>query len=79
MSIHLQRENEKLKRHLLSLCVIVEDQVQMTIEAFLQRDDNLALEVERRDTEVDQREVEVEKRNASRCSLCTSPWQRTCA
>jgi phosphate transport system protein len=61
MSIHLQREIEKLKKHLLSLCAVVEDQVQMAIEAFMQRDDNLALEVERRDTEVDQREVEVEE------------------
>ena len=49
MSIHLQRELEKLKKHLLSLCAVVEDQVQMAIRAFLQRDENLALEVERRD------------------------------
>ena len=61
MSIHLQREIEKLKKHLLSLCAVVEDQVQMAIEAFLQRDETLALEVERRDTDVDQREVEVEE------------------
>ena len=61
MSIHLQREIENLKKHLLSLCTVVEDQVQMAIEAFLQRDETLALEVERRDTDVDQREVEVEE------------------
>ena len=61
MSIHLQREIEKLKKHLLSLCAVVEDQVQMAIEAFLQRDEDLASEVERRDTDVDQREVEVEE------------------
>ena len=61
MSIHLQREIEKLKKHLLSLCAVVENQVQMAIEAFLQRDATLALEVERRDTDVDQREVEVEE------------------
>jgi phosphate transport system protein len=61
MSIHLQREIENLKKHLLSLCAVVEDQVQMAIEAFLQRDETLALEVERRDTDVDQREVEVEE------------------
>jgi len=45
----------------LSLCAVVEDQVQMAIEAFLQRDETLALVVERRDSEVDQREVEVEE------------------
>lgn len=61
MSVHLQREIEKLKKHLLSLCAVVEDQVQMAIEAFLQRDETLASEVERRDTDVDQREVEVEE------------------
>ena len=61
MSIHLQREIEKLKKGLLSLCAVVEDQVQMAIEAFLQRDEAVALVVERRDNEVDQREVEVEE------------------
>jgi phosphate transport system protein len=61
MSIHLQREIEKLTRHLLSLCAVVEDQVQMAIEAFLQRDENLASDVEQRDNDVDQREVEVEE------------------
>jgi phosphate transport system protein len=61
MSVHLQREIEKLKKQLLSLCAVVEDQVQMAIEAFLERDDNLATEVERRDNDVDQREVEVEE------------------
>ena len=61
MSIHLQREIEKLKKRLLSLCAVVEDQVQMAIEAFLRRDEGLALDVERRDTDVDQREVEVEE------------------
>jgi phosphate transport system protein len=61
MSVHLQREIEKLKKHLLSLCAVVEDQVQAAIEAFLQRDETLALGVERRDVDVDQREVEVEE------------------
>jgi phosphate transport system protein len=61
MSIHLQREIEKLKKHILSLCAVVEDQVHVAIKAFLQRDETMALQVERRDTEVDQREVEVEE------------------
>ena len=61
MSIHLQREIERLKQRLLSLCAVVEDQVQMAIEAFLQRDEAAALLAERRDNEVDQREVEVEE------------------
>jgi phosphate transport system protein len=61
MSVHLQREIEKLKKHLLSLCAVVEDQVQMAVEALWKRDEKLAEEVERRDTDVDQREVEVEE------------------
>lgn len=61
MSIHLQREIEKLKKQLLSLCAVVEDQVQMAIWAFLQQDEHLARDVERRDTDVDRREVEVEE------------------
>jgi phosphate transport system protein len=61
MSVHLQREIENLKRRLMSLCAVVEDQVQTAIEAFLERDEDLASEVEQRDNEVDQREVEVEE------------------
>ena len=61
MSIHLEREIKKLKKNLLSLCAVVEDQVQIAIEAFLQRNEDLATDVERRDAEVDQREVEVEE------------------
>lgn len=61
MSLHLQREIERLKKHLLSLCAIVEDQVQMAIQALMERDGDLAREVERRDADVDQREIEVEE------------------
>jgi phosphate transport system protein len=57
----LQREIERLKKHLLSLCAIVEDQVQMAIQALLERDEDLARKVERRDADVDQREIEVEE------------------
>jgi len=59
--MHLQREIEKLKKYLLSLCAIVEDQVQMAIRALLERDGEMAREVERRDDRVDQREIEVEE------------------
>jgi phosphate transport system protein len=61
MSVHLQREIDRLKDHLLSLCAIVEDQVQMAVRALLERNEELAREVERRDVEIDQREVEVEE------------------
>jgi phosphate transport system protein len=61
MSIHLQREIERLKKHLLSLCAIVEEQVATAIRALVERDEPLAREVERRDAEIDQREIEVEE------------------
>ena len=61
MSAHLQREIERLKKHVLSLCALVEDQVQMALRAVLDRDDALADEVERRDLDIDQREIEVEE------------------
>ena len=61
MSAHLQREIERLKKHVLSLCALVEDQVQMALRAVLDRDDALADEVEQRDLDIDQREIEVEE------------------
>ena len=61
MSMHLQREIERLKKRLLSLCAVVEDQVQLAIRALVERDQALAREVEQRDDEVDQRGVEVEE------------------
>ena len=61
MSVHLQREINKLKQSLLLLCRMVEDQVQLAVKALLDRDQSLAERVEQRDREIDQREVEVEE------------------
>jgi len=61
MSLHLQREIHSLKRHLLSLCALVEDQVQMAVRALLERDAEAAAAVEQRDAEIDHREVDVEE------------------
>ena len=61
MSIHLRREIDKLKRQVLSLCAVVEEQVQTAIRALIERDAALAEEVERRDDAVDQQEIEVEE------------------
>jgi phosphate transport system protein len=61
MSVHLQREIERVKKSILALCAIVEDQVQMAVEALLERDADLARTVEERDNDIDQREVEVEE------------------
>lgn len=61
MSVHLQREIERVKKSILALCAIVEDQVQMAVRSLLDRDTNLAHSVEERDNEIDQREVEIEE------------------
>ena len=61
MSVHLQREIDRVKKNILALCAIVEDQVQMAVQALLERDEELARTVEQRDDEIDYREVEVEE------------------
>lgn len=61
MSVHLQREIERIKSSLLSLCGLVEDQVQLATRAFLDRDEQLAETVIRRDAEIDHREVDLEE------------------
>jgi phosphate transport system protein len=61
MSVHLQREIERVKKGILALCAIVEDQVQMAVRALLDRDVELARIVEERDKDIDHREVEVEE------------------
>jgi len=61
MSVHLQREIDQLKKHLLSVCALVEEQLQRAVRALIERDAEVAREVERRDAEIDRREVEVEE------------------
>jgi phosphate transport system protein len=61
MSIHLQRELDKLKRDLLLICSIVEEQVQKATRALLDRDAELAREVQEMDAEVDRREISLEE------------------
>lgn len=61
MSVHLQREIDRLKKSLLSLCALAEEQVQMAVRALLDRNADTARQVEQRDQEIDSREVEVEE------------------
>lgn len=61
MSIHLQREMEGLKRQLLSLCALVEEQVDVAVRALAACDADMAVAVKERDAEVDRREVEIEE------------------
>ena len=61
MSAHFQREISKLKQQVLSLCSMVEGQVEKAVRAVQLRDDELAAEVERLDEDIDLREIEVEE------------------
>ena len=61
MSVHLQREIEKLKKILLSLSALVDDQLEAAMAALQERDEVRARRVLERDSEVDQRDVEVEE------------------
>jgi phosphate transport system protein len=61
MSIHLQKDIARLKKDLLSLCSLVENQVEKAVRAFLERDEFLAREVINRDEEIDERDIEIEE------------------
>ncbi|MBE9592295.1 MAG: phosphate transport system regulatory protein PhoU, partial [Proteobacteria bacterium] len=61
MTIHFQRELEKIKRRILSLGAMVEDRVRMATRAMELRDANLAEKIIKSDYEIDEMEVEVEE------------------
>lgn len=57
----LQREIEKLKKHVLALSAMVEENVYKAVRALEERNRDLADEVMRSDHDVDQMEVDVEE------------------
>jgi phosphate transport system protein len=61
MSIHLLHEVEKLKKRVLTLGALVEEQVRKSVEAASKRDEKLAAEVIAADTEIDRMEVDIEE------------------
>ena len=61
MSIHLLREIETLKRKILSLSAVVENNVRLAVRSVAERDADLARRVIEADREVDQTEVEIEE------------------
>jgi len=61
MSVHMRREIEQLKKNILVLCAIVEEQVEDAVRATLDRNVDLAHQVGDRDQEIDRREVEIEE------------------
>ena len=61
MSVHIQKELEKLKKKSLGLCAKVEENVQLAVRAFIEKDAKLAQQVKDFDLEIDQMEIDVEE------------------
>ena len=61
MPIHLQREIERLKKQVLSLCAVVEESVRRAVQSVSARDSKRAEEVIRNDMEIDRAEIDVEE------------------
>ncbi len=61
MSFHLQTEIGKLKKKILALSAVVEDDVGRAIRSILERDTKLAMRVIDMDEEIDRTEVDVEE------------------
>ncbi|MDI6729493.1 MAG: phosphate signaling complex protein PhoU [Thermodesulfovibrionales bacterium] len=61
MTIHFQKELEKIKKMILSLGAMVEERVRMATKAMELRDTNLAEKIIKSDYEIDEFEVEVEE------------------
>ena len=58
---HFQRELEKIKKLLLSLCSMVEENVVLSTEALKNLDLELAQKIIQKDHEIDQMEITVEE------------------
>jgi phosphate transport system protein len=61
MSVHLQREIEKLKRKALSMSAMVQDTIAESIQSLKERDPRLAAKVIESDNQIDQLEIEIEE------------------
>jgi phosphate transport system protein len=61
MPVHLQREIQRLKKQILSLCATVEDSVRQAVKSVTERDDRLAAQVIEQDRAIDHAEIDVEE------------------
>ena len=61
MTIHFQRELEKIKKRILSLGAMVEERVRLVIKALETRDGDAAKKIIISDHEIDEMEVEIEE------------------
>ena len=61
MPVHLQREIERLKQQVLSLCAVVENSVRLAVKAVAERNSAIAAQVIESDVQIDQAEIDVEE------------------
>ncbi len=61
MTKHFRKELEKIKKQILTLGLMVEEQVQMAVEAVGKNDTELAQKIIQKDIEIDEMEVEIEE------------------
>ena len=61
MSVHLKHEISSLKKRMLGLCALVEDDLRQAVQAVDRRDPTLAQQVIERDLQVDHEEVSIEE------------------
>lgn len=61
MSVHMQRELERLKKLFLTVSTLAEENLRDAVKAALERDRDLALRVVEKDREIDRVEVTVEE------------------
>ena len=61
MTRHFRKELEKIKKEILTLGFMVEEQVQMAVEAVGGNDTDLAQQIIQKDVEIDEMEVEIEE------------------
>lgn len=61
MTVNFQREIDRLKRRILTLGAMVEENLQRSLRSVLNRDTALAIQTIKTDTEIDEMEVEIEE------------------
>jgi len=61
MSLHFQRQVQKLKKKIVSLGALVEEAVEHAVRAFTEHDTQLAAEVAAKDKAIDEFEIDVEE------------------
>ena len=61
MDTHLQHEIERLKRDVLAMGTLVEENLRQAVQSVLRKDASAAVQVAERDTPIDLREVDIEE------------------